>query len=113
MIDWIHPPSGIATKELVQLILLMEKNRMSDYPDQTNPSDPRYYGEGGAPIESMLAKQAGIGLGNLRTPTARAVLQARKDELTKQIKAVDDAIQALDENPGVEKVLNILRKVGI
>ena len=81
---------------------------MTDEQFNPVPEPSPYYGN-----EAMIAKQAGMSLGNLRTPTARSVLQARKDELLKQIKAIDDAITALDENPGVEKVLNILRKVGV
>ena len=78
---------------------------MTDEQFNPVPEPSPYYG-------NEIAK-AGMSLGNLRTPTARSVLQARKDELLKQIKAIDDAITALDENPGVEKVLNILRKVGV
>lgn len=47
------------------------------------------------------------------TPTKRQHLLEIKQQLELKMREVDDAIKALDENPGVEKVLDLLRKVGV
>ena len=55
----------------------------------------------------------GMGLGNLRVPTARQQAQVRLAELRKQVKAHEEFIEELDKNPQTEQLLNKMRKLGL
>lgn len=51
--------------------------------------------------------------GMLRIPTVRERVVDRLEALKLQIKAHEEVLVALDAQPGVEKVLDVLRKIGI
>ncbi len=44
-------------------------------------------------------------------PTLRKMLTAQKDELEKRLADVNAALAGLDENPGAEKLMDLIRKV--
>ena len=46
-----------------------------------------------------------------RRMNTREHLEARKEQLEEQLKNINNAIEALDQNPNVEKVLDLLSKV--
>lgn len=46
-------------------------------------------------------------------PTARERLEARKMQLQEALENTEEALKALDDNPGAEQVMNALRKCGI
>lgn len=49
---------------------------------------------------------------NLEEPTVTDNLKMKKAKLEKQLADVNAAIDALESNPGVEKVLNLISKTG-
>lgn len=69
-------------------------------------ADPGYDTANG----SMLSKELAA---TPRMMSVRDNLVAKKKHLQKQMDNLDAAISALDSNPGVEKVLDKIRAVGI
>jgi len=45
-------------------------------------------------------------------PTLMESLTLKRDQLNKQLADITEAIQALEENPQVERVLNLITKTG-
>lgn len=81
---------------------------MSD--EQYNESSnvpPGYY------EQEQLAKMAGSGLslGSLRNPPVRKIVEQQIVELKAQLKEREEFLSLLDAEPGVEKVLDKLRKL--
>lgn len=50
------------------------------------------------------------GIGMLQQPTLRQQLNDKKFRIEKQLAAVNEAIAALDENPGLEKFQDTIQK---
>ena len=48
--------------------------------------------------------------GRLCTPSMRDTLRNKRASLESQLQEVNEAIAALDENPGVERVLDLITK---
>ena len=48
--------------------------------------------------------------GRISTPAMRDTLRNRRASLESQLQEVNEAITALDENPGVERVLDLITK---
>lgn len=46
-----------------------------------------------------------------RRMNTRKVLEAKKNQLEENLKNINAAIEALDQNPNVEKVLDLLSKI--
>jgi len=61
-------------------------------------------------VESLSAAASP---GRLRNPPVRMVVTQQIEELEKEIKARKDLLEALDANPGVEGVLDKMRKLHI
>lgn len=61
--------------------------------------------------DGQLATQAGIGCEIVRTVRDQLIVQKKYAEL--RLQDVNDAIEALDKHPGVEDLLNKMRKVGV
>jgi hypothetical protein len=61
-----------------------------------------------------MATQAERGCGTLNpnVPTLMETLTYRREQLAKELRDIDNAIQGLEENPQVEKVLDLIRKTG-
>lgn len=81
--------------------------------DETYPTPPY-----DSQIEhEMLNKAASnypmVGGSSLRNPPVRKIVEARISELEKQVAAHKAVLASLDSNPGVETVLDALRKIGI
>ena len=55
-------------------------------------------------------KLAGLSPGNLVQPTVTERLEHQKAYLEDQLKMVNDALDALKRNPGVEEVMNLVQK---
>lgn len=53
------------------------------------------------------------GSGSLRNPPVRKIIENQIAEFRALIAAREDLLKQLDENPGTEKVLDALRKIGI
>src|SRR5262245_6566547 len=74
---------------------------MADDVNETDATNPLY-----ADKELAYALERtsspGMGLGNLRVPTARQQAQVRLAELRKQVKAHEEFIEELDKNPQTE-----------
>lgn len=62
---------------------------------------------------SMEAKTTGGGLDSPRHQTVRNQLTAKLARLKEEQKNIEDTIASLDAIPGVEKLLDQLRKVGV
>jgi hypothetical protein len=80
-------------------------------PDETydDPNVPSgYYGE-----KMLAAQTAGMSLGSLRNPPVRKVVEQQIVELKAQLKEREEFLKELDANPGVEKVLDRMRKLHI
>lgn len=75
--------------------------------DETYPADDPSYGG------AMTLKHTGMALGSLRTPPVRKVVEAQIEELEKQLKERREFLELLSSNPGVEAVLDKMRKLSI
>jgi hypothetical protein len=65
------------------------------------------------PTQAM-EKAAYGGLNSLSRPqTKREQLLDMRKAFQQKVREIDDALTALDENPGAEKVMDTLRKVGL
>ena len=62
---------------------------------------------------NYLAKSTGESISNLRNPPVRKIIEQQIADYEKNIQIRKDLLSKLDENKGVEEVLDILRKVGI
>lgn len=63
--------------------------------------------------DSYESKDIGMVAGQpCRAPTVRERLEQQKQEMTRQLEKVNAAIDALDSNPGVAEVLELLGKAG-
>lgn len=70
------------------------------------------YDSGDYPMQAIeKASLGGVSLG--RVLTKREQLLDMKKQLQQKVREIDDALTALDENPGAEKVMDTLRKVGL
>lgn len=80
-------------------------------------SDEQYDGPNSIPPiaygQEQLAKMAGSGLslGSLRNPPVRKIVEQQIVELKAQLKEREEFLSLLDAEPGVEKVLDKLRKL--
>jgi hypothetical protein len=65
------------------------------------------------PIETANQLSDRVAGGRLRNPPVRLVVTEQIKDLEKEIKARKDLLDALDANPGVEGVLDKMRKLHI
>lgn len=72
------------------------------YTDQIAKMPTQYGGD-------QLSGSAGLA----QQPTMRQRLESQKARLTEQIKAIDDALTALDSTPDFENVMNAVAKAQI
>lgn len=77
-----------------------------------NAYNPREY------EQDMMAKQVAsnhpmLGGSSLRNPPVRKVIEARIAEFEKQIAAHKAVLAAFDATPGIESVLDAMRKIGV
>lgn len=70
-----------------------------------------YYNADKAPAGQLM--KSTVGYGGLRTPPVRTVIENQIKEFEELISVRKALLQQLDENPGTEKVLDALRKIGI
>ena len=71
------------------------------------------YNAKSAEIEKYNSVLGQLSAGQLRTPPVRVIIEAQIKEFKALIAAREDLLKQLDENPGTEKVLDALRKIGI
>jgi hypothetical protein len=72
--------------------------------DLNMKSDMCEGGSGGMELDKQL-------IGHYRNPTLTETLRARKVDLESRLADVNAALSALEENPGVENVLNLVAKI--
>jgi hypothetical protein len=77
--------------------------------EQYNPTPvpPGYY------EEKTMAVQGGISLGSLRNPPVRKIVEAQIKELEGQLEERRAFLKDLDNMPGVEVILDRMRKLHI
>lgn len=83
-----------------------------DYPDtppQYNPEPTPAYAE----QTKALQGYSSISLGGLRNPPVRKIVEQQIAELEAQVAERKKLLAALDAEPGTEKILDSLRKIGI
>ena len=65
-------------------------------------------------MNDMIARSAGCSTAyeseGSRKLSVIEQLQFKKENLTVQLRAVDEALEALEANPGVQKILHLLSK---
>lgn len=74
--------------------------------------------EGNQMEQDMMAKQVAsnypmLGGSSLRNPPVRKVIEQRIAEFEKQIAAHKAVLAAFDATPGIEAVLDAMRKIGV
>lgn len=82
------------------------------YPD--NPAPPPYVDQGYEQTKAIQGySSGGVSLGSLRNPPVRRVVEQQIVELKAQLEEREKLLAALDAEPGVEKILDHMRKMNI
>lgn len=83
---------------------------MNDTPEQYE-QEKAYYDN--PSVGGQVAMTSSMSLGHLRQPSVRNIVTAQITELEKQLEERRAFLRDLDENPGVEKLLDRMRKLHI